>query len=74
MTTATTTPTATRSSSFLTLKEAADVLDVSVSTARRLVASGSLPSSRYGRLPVIRIERRDLIEFLGASRRWNGHV
>ena len=74
MTPATAIPTATRSSSFLTLKEAADVLEVSLSTARRLVASGSLPSSRYGRLSVIRIERRDLIEFLEASRKWNGHA
>jgi excisionase family DNA binding protein len=68
MTTATTTPT----SSFVTLREAAPVLGVSLSTARRLVASGALPSSRYGPLSVIRIERRDLIEFLEASRRWNG--
>jgi excisionase family DNA binding protein len=49
-----------------TIDEAAELLNVSPRTVRRLIESGALPVHRLGRL--VRIGNSDLAAFLGASR------
>jgi excisionase family DNA binding protein len=49
-----------------TIDEAAELLNVSSRTVRRLIESGALPVHRLGRL--IRIADGDLAAFLAASR------
>jgi excisionase family DNA binding protein len=49
-----------------TIDEAAELLNVSARTVRRLIDSGALPVHRFGRL--VRIADADLGAFLAASR------
>jgi excisionase family DNA binding protein len=49
-----------------TIDEAAELLNVSPRTVRRLIESGALPVHRLGRL--VRIADPDLAAFLAASR------
>jgi excisionase family DNA binding protein len=49
-----------------TIDEAAELLNVSPRTVRRLIESGALPVHRLGRL--VRIADADLAAFLAASR------
>jgi excisionase family DNA binding protein len=49
-----------------TIDEAAELLNVSPRTVRRLIESGALPVHRLGRL--VRIADQDLGAFLAASR------
>jgi excisionase family DNA binding protein len=49
-----------------TIAEAAELLNVSPRTVRRLIESGALPVHRIGRL--VRIADADLAAFLAASR------
>jgi excisionase family DNA binding protein len=49
-----------------TIDEAAELLNVSPRTVRRLIESGALPVHRLGRL--VRIGDADLAAFLAASR------
>ena len=51
---------------FMTLRDVADILDVSLSTLRRRIAEGALRVHRIGR--AIRISQTDLAAFLAASR------
>ena len=58
--------------SFISLRKAADMLDVSVRTLRRRVASGELPAFRSGRR-IIRIRIDDVEKMLRrvpAADRW----
>jgi len=58
--------------SFISLRKAADMLDVSVRTLRRRVASGELPAFRSGRR-IIRIRIDDvekLLRRVPAADRW----
>ena len=48
-----------RTSNYLTLAEAADLMSVSVKTVRRRIADGTLPAYRCGRR-VIRVRVDDL--------------
>jgi excisionase family DNA binding protein len=49
-----------------TINEAAELLNVSPRTVRRLIEAGALPVHRFGRL--VRIADPDLATFLAASR------
>jgi excisionase family DNA binding protein len=49
-----------------TIDEAAELLNVSPRTVRRLAESGALPRHRLGRL--VRISDADLVAFLAATR------
>jgi excisionase family DNA binding protein len=51
---------------LFTIDEAAELLNVSPRTVRRLVASGALPVHRLGRL--VRIADIDIAAFLAANR------
>jgi excisionase family DNA binding protein len=51
---------------LLTIDEAAEVLNVSPRTVRRLIESRALPAHRLGRL--VRISSPDLAAFLAATR------
>jgi excisionase family DNA binding protein len=51
---------------LLTINEAAEILNVSTRTVRRLAASGALPVHRLGRL--VRIADVDIAAFLAANR------
>lgn len=50
--------------SFLTLAEAAELLNCSTRTIRRLIASGTLPAQRIGDTRSIRLERADVLALL----------
>lgn len=50
---------------LLTTKDAAQILNVSQRTIRRLIASGSIPAVRIGRS--VRIRRRDLVALIGSG-------
>lgn len=51
---------------LLTLREVAGLLNVSPKTIRRLVARGSLPCVRFGR--VLRFQQADLFRFVEARK------
>jgi excisionase family DNA binding protein len=51
---------------FLTLKEIADQLDVSIRTVSRWIATGALVAHKLGRL--VRVGEHDLRAFLGTRR------
>ena len=50
------------SNEWLTIKEAADYLKLSVPAIRKYIRLGKLPNYRQGR--IVRIKRRDLDNFL----------
>ena len=51
---------------LFTIDEAAELLNISSRTVRRLAASGALPVHRFGRL--VRIADVDIAAFLAANR------
>ena len=51
---------------FATIPEVAELLGVSISTVRRMIAADCFPVHRFGRQ--IRIERFDLTRFIEACR------